>query len=225
MNKKQLATIIDHTVVKPDATIVDIKRACEEAVQHGFGLVCVAPTWVSLAVKTLDGTGVRIGTVAGFPHGSTLTVVKSVEASTMIEAGADEIDMVLPIGALKSDEAEIVQMDIAFISDLVHRKPGAIVKVILETPLLSDDEIELACHLAEQAGADFVKTATGYAGGGATVEAVKLMKKTVGDRLGVKAAGGISDYQTAKAMIDAGATRIGASKSVAILESFVEEDI
>ena len=223
MKKDELAKMIDHTVVKPDATIVDVNRACEEAISFGFGVVCVAPTWVSLVVKSLAGTGVRVGTVAGFPHGSTLTVVKSVEASTMIEAGADEIDMVLPIGALKSDEAEVVQMDIAFISDLVHRKPGAIVKVILETPLLTDDEIELACYLAEQAGADFVKTATGFAGGGATIEAVKLMRKTVGDRLGVKAAGGIHDYQTAKAMIDAGASRIGASRSVAIMESFVEE--
>jgi deoxyribose-phosphate aldolase len=223
MKREELAKMIDHTAIAPDVTILDVKRACEEAVTYGFGVVCVAPTWVSLTVKTLAGTGVRVGTVAGFPHGNTLTVVKSVEASTMMEAGAEEIDMVLPIGALKSDEAEVVQMDIAFISDLVHRKPGAIVKVILETPLLTEDEIKLACHLAEGAGADFVKTATGFSGGGATVEAVRLMKKTVGNRLGVKAAGGIRDYRTAKAMIDAGASRIGASRSVDIMESFVEE--
>lgn len=220
MNKKELASMIDHTAIRQDVTVVDVKRHCEEAVEHGFGVVCVAPTWVPLAVEELSNTGVRVGTVCGFPHGNTLTVVKCVEASTVVEAGADEIDMVLPIGHLKSDMAEVVQMDIAFICDLVHRKPGALVKVILETPLLSEDEITLACHLCEQAGADFVKTATGFAGGGATVEAVRLMREAVGDRLGVKAAGGIADYPTARAMIEAGATRIGASKSVAILETF-----
>lgn len=223
MTRKELAKMIDHTAIRPDVTVVDVTRTCEEAVEYGFGVVCVAPTWVPLAVKTLAGTDVRVGTVAGFPHGNTLTVVKCVEASTVLEAGADEIDMVLPIGALKSDEPEVVQMDIAFIADLVHRKSDAIVKVILETPLLTDDEIELACHLAEQAGADFVKTCTGFAGGGATVEAVKLMRDTVGDRLGVKAAGCIGDYKTAREMIDAGANRLGASRSLAIMESFVEE--
>ena len=220
MTKQELAKMIDHTAIRPEVTVVDVKKICAEAGEHGFGLVCVAPTWVPLAAKELSGSGVRVGTVCGFPHGSTLTVVKCVEASTVMEAGADEIDMVLPIGHLKSDMAEVVQMDIAFICDLVHRKQGAIVKVILETPLLTDEEINLACHLCEQAGADFVKTATGLAGGGATVEAVRLMKQAVGDRLGVQAAGGIADYPTAKAMIDAGASRIGASKSVEILESF-----
>jgi deoxyribose-phosphate aldolase len=220
MTRAEFAKLIDHTAIKPDVSVSDVTRLCEEAAEYGFGVVCVAPSWVSLAVKTLAGSGVRVGSVAGFPHGSTLTVVKCVEASTVLEAGAEEIDMVLPIGQLKSDEPEVVQMDVAFIADLVHRKPGAIVKVILETPLLTDDEIRLACHLCEQAGADFVKTATGFAGGGATVEAVKLMRETVGDRLGVKAAGGISDYATARAMIDAGANRIGASASIAIMESF-----
>lgn len=223
MNKKQLARMIDHTAIKPDVTIMDVKRLCDEAIQHGFGCVCVAPTWVPLAVKALGGSGIRVGTVAGFPHGNTFTVVKCVEASTVLEAGADEIDMVLPIGALKSDESEMVQMDIAFIADLVHRKQGAVVKVILETPLLTSDEIILACHLAEQGGADFVKTATGFAGGGATVEAVKLMRETVGDRMGVKAAGGIGDFGTAVAMIDAGANRIGASASVNIMKTFKAE--
>jgi deoxyribose-phosphate aldolase len=222
MTRAELAKIIDHTVIKPDASMTDVTRACDEAMAYGFGLVCVAPTWVPLAVRTLAGSGVRVGTVAGFPHGSTLTVVKCVEASTVLEAGADEIDMVLAIGQLKSDECELVQMDIAFIADLVHRKPDTIVKVILETPLLTEDEIKLACHLSEQAGADFVKTATGFAGGGATVEAVKLMREAVGERLGVKAAGGIGDYQKAKSMIEAGANRIGASASVAIMESFVD---
>ena len=222
MTRQELAQMIDHTVIKPDAMMTDVTRACEEAMECGFGVVCVAPTWVHLAVKTVAGSGVRVGTVAGFPHGSTLTVVKCVEASTVLETGADEIDMVMPIGHLKSDESELVQMDIAFVADLVHRKAGAIVKVILETPLLTDDEIKLACHLCEQAGADFVKTATGFAGGGATVAAVRLMRETVGDRVGVKAAGGIKDYRTAKAMIDAGASRIGASASVKILESFVD---
>jgi deoxyribose-phosphate aldolase len=220
MDKQELAKMIDHTVIRPEASMSDITRACEEAMENGFGVVCVAPTWVSLAVRTVAGSGVRVGTVTGFPHGSTLTVVKCVEASTVLEAGADEIDMVLPIGQLKSDETELVQMDIAFIADLVHRKADAIVKVILETPLLTDDEIRLGCHLCEQAGADFVKTATGFAGGGATVEAVRLMREVVGDRLGVKAAGGIGDYRTAKAMIDAGANRIGASKSLDIMDSF-----
>jgi deoxyribose-phosphate aldolase len=223
MKKEELAAIIDHTAIRPDTTMADVNRVCQEAVEYGFGCVCVAPTWVPLAVRKLRGTGVRVGTVTGFPHGDTLTVVKCVEASTVLEAGAEEIDMVLPIGALKSDEPERVQMDIAFIADLVHRKRDAIVKVILETPLLNDEEIALACHLAESAGADFVKTATGFAGGGATVEVVRLMKQTVGDRLGVKAAGGIGDYRTAMAMIDAGASRIGASRSVSILESFEGE--
>lgn len=222
MTRDLLAKMIDHTAIKPDASMSDVTNACEEAMEYGFGLVCVAPTWVPLAVRTVAGSGVRVGSVAGFPHGNTLTVVKCVEASTVMEAGADEIDMMLPIGQLKSDESELVQMDIAFIADLVHRKSDAIVKVILETPLLTVEEVKLACHLSEQAGADFVKTATGFAGGGATVESVRLLRETVGDRLGVKAAGGISDYKTAKAMIDAGANRIGASQSVAILESFVE---
>lgn len=223
MKKEELAKIIDHTAIKPETTILDVKRLCQEAVEYGFGCVCVAPTWVPLAVKALAGTGVRIGTVTGFPHGNTMTVVKCVEASTVLEAGADEIDMVIPVGALKSDEPEMVQMDITFIADLVHRKQDALLKVILETPLLTDDEIKLACHLAEQAGADFVKTATGFAGGGATVEAVTLMREVVGERLGVKAAGGIGDFATAKAMIEAGATRIGASGSVRILETYTEE--
>lgn len=223
MTRAEFAKLIDHTAIKPDVSVSDVTRLCEEAVEYGFGVVCIAPSWVPLAVKTLAGSGVRVGSVAGFPHGNTLTVVKCVEASTVLEAGADEIDMVLPIGQLKSDEPEVVQMDVAFIADLVHRKPGAIVKVILETPLLTDDEIRLACHLCEQAGADFVKTATGFAGGGATVEAVKLMRATVGDRLGVKAAGGIADYATARAMLDAGANRIGASASVAIMASFPED--
>jgi deoxyribose-phosphate aldolase len=222
MKKEELAKMIDHTVLKPDTTMLDVKRVCNEALQHGFGCVCVAPTWLHLAVKTLAGTGVRVGTVTGFPHGDTLTVVKCVEASTVLEAGADEVDMVIPVGKLKSDETEVVQMDIAFIADLVHRKRGALLKVILETPLLTDDEIKLGCHLAEQAGADFVKTATGYAGGGATVEAVALMREIVGDRLGVKAAGGIRDFEAAKAMIEAGATRIGASGSVNIMATFRE---
>ena len=220
MTRAEFAKLIDHTAIRPDVSVSDVTKLCEEAIEYGFGVVCVAPSWVPLAVKSLAGSGVRVGSVAGFPHGSTLTVVKCVEASTVMEAGADEVDMVLPIGQLKSDEPEVVQMDVAFIADLVHRKPGAIVKVILETPLLTDDEIRLACQLCEQAGADFVKTATGFAGGGATVEAVKLMRETVGDRLGVKAAGGIGDYATAMAMLDAGANRIGASASVAIIESF-----
>jgi len=223
MTRAELAKMIDHTAIRPDVSMTDVTRTCEEALEYGFGVVCVAPTWVPLAVKTLAGSEVRVGTVAGFPHGSTLTVVKCVEASTVLEAGAHEIDMVLPIGQLKSDEAEVVQMDIAFIADLVHRKPGAIVKVILETPLLTDDEIRLACHLAENAGADFVKTCTGFAGGGATVEAVGLMRDSVSERVGVKAAGGIGDYATAKAMIAAGANRIGASASKAIVDSFIED--
>ena len=223
MTREELARMIDHTAIRPDTTMADVKGVCAEAVQHGFGTVCVAPVWVSLAVRTLSGTGVRVGSVAGFPHGSNLTVVKSVEASMVMEMGADEVDMVLPIGALKSHEVELVQMDIAFVANLVHSKPGGIVKVILETPLLRDDEIELACHLAEAAGADFVKTATGFAGGGATARVVRLMKEAVGNRVGVKAAGGIRDYATARAMIDAGATRIGASQSVGIMRSFDAE--
>jgi deoxyribose-phosphate aldolase len=212
-----LARIIDHTCLRPDATARDIERLCDEAVRYAFHSVCVASSRVAVSVERLEGSGVVVCTVAGFPHGNTVTEAKTAEARLAIEAGAREVDMVMAIGALKDGDDARVHDDIARVCDAVHAVPGALVKVILETALLSDDEIVRACRIAEAAGADFVKTSTGFASGGATVEAVRLMRTTVGDCLGVKAAGGIRDAATARAMVDAGATRLGTSASVAIV--------
>jgi deoxyribose-phosphate aldolase len=214
-----LAARIDHSVLRPEAAADDIERACGEAVKHGFAAVCVAPAWVGLAVRRLQGSASRVASVVGFPHGDTLTRVKAEEAHCVLEAGAREIDMVMHVGALKSDDADAVREDIQAVVSVVRRHPAALVKVILETALLTDAEKRLACELAEQAGADFVKTSTGFGPGGATVHDVKLMRKTVGMRLGVKAAGGIRDLPTALALLEAGADRLGCSASVAIVQS------
>jgi deoxyribose-phosphate aldolase len=212
-----LAPFIDHTCLRPDAVAADIDRLCDEALEHGFFSVCVAQVWVARAAERLQGEPVRIGTVAGFPHGNTLAVVKGVEAETALAAGADEIDMVMNLGAFKDGAHDSVAADISLVGDMVHGKRGALLKVILETALLDDAEIVAACGLAERAGADFVKTSTGFAGGGATETAVRLMRRAVGDRLGVKAAGGIRDAATARALVEAGASRIGCSASVAVV--------
>ena len=211
-----LAKYIDHTLLKPDATEADIDRLCAEAMKHGFASVCINPVWVSRAAKILKGSGVAVASVVGFPFGATITEIKAHEARAVIRAGAREIDMVINIGALKSGMHDQVRADIAAVSDACHES-GALNKVIIETTLLTDREKVVACQLAREAKADFVKTSTGYAGGGATVFDVALMREAVGPRIGVKAAGGIRTRNDVEEMIAAGATRIGASAGVKIV--------
>lgn len=210
-----LARLIDHTLLRPDATRTQIEKLCQEAFEYRFASVCINPTWVQLAASLLRGTPVRVCTVIGFPLGAATTDIKAEEAADAIYRGARELDMVLNVGALKSGEDLLVLSDIQAV--VRKAKDIALVKVILETALLTDDEKIRACRLAQQAGADFVKTSTGFGPGGATEADVALMRRTVGPDLGVKAAGGIRDRETAMAMIRAGATRIGASASVAIV--------
>lgn len=215
LTRKQLAAYIDHTLLKPAATEEDVLRLCEEAAANGFASVCIAPCWVPAAFKALEKSAARVCTVAGFPNGYTTSAAKAHEARYAANEGADEIDMVINVGLLRSLEPALVRDDIAAV---VRAVPGHVVKVIIETALLTNDEKILACQIAEKAGAHFVKTSTGFNGGGATVEDIELMKRTVGDRLEVKASGGIRDRETALAMIAAGATRLGTSASLAILD-------
>jgi deoxyribose-phosphate aldolase len=212
-----LAALIDHTLLKPEATAGDIRRICAEARQYRFASVCVNPHWAPLAAAELRGSGVKTCTVTGFPLGATSTTAKLAETETALRAGAQEIDMVINIGALRSGEADLVKADIEAICRLAHGA-GAAVKVILETALLDDAQKILACALAKLAGADFVKTSTGFGPHGATVHDVALMRRVVGGEMGVKAAGGIRTLADLQAMTAAGATRIGASASVRILE-------
>jgi len=214
MQMKEMASMIDHTLLKPDATEAQIEKLCEEAKTYRFASVCVNAHWVKKAAEQLKGTGVKVCTVVGFPLGATTKETKAFETRQAVENGATEIDMVLNIGALKSGDQLAVKEDIEAV---VEAAGGHIVKVILETGLLSDEEIVQASRLAKEAGAHFIKTSTGFGPGGATVEHVQLMRKTVGGALGVKASGGIRDWATAKQMIEAGANRIGASASVAIV--------
>lgn len=210
-----IAKMIDHTILKPDVTDADVIKVCEEAKTHGFYSVCVNPYFVPLVTKSLAGTDVKVTSVIGFPLGANTTVIKAAEAKQSVMDGANEIDMVLNISALKDKKYDYVRSDIKAVVDAIAGK--AILKVILETCLLTKDEIVKASELSKEAGAQFVKTSTGFSTGGATVEDVKLMKDTVGDALEVKASGGVRDYETAKKVIDAGATRIGASSSVDIV--------
>ncbi|MEK0315190.1 deoxyribose-phosphate aldolase [Cohnella sp. 56] len=210
-----LASYIDHTALKPETTRDDIVRLCEEARQHRFATVCVNPYWVGPAAELLSGSGVGITTVIGFPLGATSTFAKTAEARDAIASGATEIDMVLNVGALKSGLYDEVERDVARVAEACAGR--AVLKVILETGLLSDEEKVKACELCVAAGADFVKTSTGFGPGGATAADIALMRRTVGPALGVKASGGVRDAQTAREMIAAGATRIGASSSVAIV--------
>jgi deoxyribose-phosphate aldolase len=212
-----LAKLIDHTALKPEATKAQIETLCEEAKRYGFATVCVNPYRVPLAKRLLDGTDVLVCTVIGFPLGATLSEVKAFETRLSIEKGATEVDMVINIGALKDGDLDTVEADIKAVVEAAGDQ--ALVKVILETCLLTDDEIEAASRLAVKAGADYVKTSTGFSSGGATREAVQLMRKVVGPEIGVKASGGIRDLATAEAMVEAGASRIGASASVAIVSS------
>jgi len=212
---EHIAKMIDHTLLKPEATKEQIIRLCHEAKRHGFASVCINPTWVKTAAHELSGTDVLVCTVIGFPLGATTSETKAFETNNAIENGAREVDMVINIGALKSGDVELVERDIRAVVEAAAGK--ALVKVIIETSLLSDEEKVRACQLAVKAGAGYVKTSTGFSGGGATVEDVALMRRTVGDKAGVKASGGIRDRETAEAMIEAGATRIGTSSGVAII--------
>lgn len=211
-----LARLIDHTVLKPEATEGQIRTLCEEAARYGFATVCINPTWVRFASSLLRGTSVGVCTVVGFPLGANASDVKIYEARRAIFDGASEIDMVINIGALKSKDYKKVEEDILGVV-CGCREAGAISKVIIEAALLDREEKIKACTLAAAAGADFVKTSTGFGPGGATVEDVALMRQIVGERMGVKAAGGVRDAETASKMVEAGATRIGASAGVRIV--------
>ncbi len=214
---KTLARYIDHTLLKPEATPRDIETLCREALEWGFAAVCVAPMYVSLAADLLSGSDVKVCTVVGFPLGSTEARTKMYEAMQALHDGAQELDMVLPVGYLKAGRYDRVFQHIYAVVD-VAKEAGARVKVILETGLLTPEEIVRGCLLAEAAGADFVKTSTGFGPRGATVEDVRLMRKTVGDKMGVKAAGGIRTYAQAMQMLEAGANRLGTSTGVRIMK-------
>ncbi len=215
---RTVALLIDHTILKPDATREEVKSVCAEAVRFGFASVCVNPFWVSLVASELKGSPVRVCTVSGFPLGATSTAAKVSETLAALADGAQEIDMVLNVGALRGGEFEAVGADIRAVVEASHRH-GAIVKVILETALLTDAQKVVACQLSASAGADFVKTSTGFSKSGATVDDISLMRKTVGPSMGVKASGGIRTLEDLRAMVGAGATRVGASASVKIMES------
>ncbi len=217
MRRETLARYIDHTLLKPEATPEQVERLCEEALHYHFASVCVNPVYVPLAAHKLAGSDIAVCTVVGFPLGATTTAVKVCEAELAITQGATEIDMVIPIGRLKAGEQPAVREDIAAVVAVCHAG-GALLKVIIETALLTEEEKIAACGIAKAAGADFVKTSTGFAKGGATAEDVALMRRVVGPEMGVKAAGGIRTYEAAIQMIEAGATRIGASSSVAIIQ-------
>ncbi|HLO32790.1 MAG TPA: deoxyribose-phosphate aldolase [Anaerolineales bacterium] len=212
-----IARMIDHTLLKPDATQQEIAQLCFEARKYGFASVCVNPTWVSLCAQLLQGSQVKVCTVIGFPLGATSSETKAFETETAIRQGATEIDMVINIGALKARDLETVAKDIRGVVNAAHSR-GIIVKVIIETVLLNDEEKTIACLISKEAGADFVKTSTGFAGGGATVHDVALMRKVVGPQMGVKASGGVRTFEDAESMIKAGATRIGASAGVKIIQ-------
>jgi deoxyribose-phosphate aldolase len=213
----EIARLIDHTLLKPDATQDQIAQLCYEAQKYGFAAVCVNPTYVRLCTQLLRGTPVHVCTVVGFPLGATPPEVKAYEAQQAIDGGATEIDMVINIGALKSKDYGLVERDMAMVARTCHAG-GALLKVIIEAALLTDEEKVIACQLAKAAGADYVKTSTGFGPGGATAEDVALMRRAVGPAMGVKAAGGIRSYDEARSMVTAGATRIGASAGIKILE-------
>jgi len=212
-----MARLIDHTLLKPEATRDQIIQLCAEAREWHFAAVCVNPVWVALCAEQLAGSGVKVATVVGFPLGASASEVKAYEAQQAIRAGAHEIDMVMQIGRLKSGDTAAVQADIAAVVQASHAL-GALVKVIIETCLLTDEEKVTACQLSQAAGADFVKTSTGFSTAGATVADVALMRATVGAETGVKAAGGVRSYDDAVAMVHAGATRLGTSSGVKILQ-------
>ena len=212
-----LASMIDHTLLKPDATADQIAQLCYEARKFHFASVCVNPTHVKLCAELLQGTQVKVCTVIGFPLGASAPEVKAFEAQTAIKDGATEIDMVINIGAVKAGDLTLVARDIHEVVKVGHGA-GAIVKVIIETALLNEEEKVTACLLSKEAGADFVKTSTGFSGGGATVEDINLMRRVVGPEMGVKASGGVRDFEDAQNLVKAGATRLGASAGVKIVQ-------
>ncbi len=211
-----MAAMIDHTLLKPDATEANVRKLCAEALEFCFASVCVNPTNVALSASLLKGSGVKVCTVIGFPLGATTPTAKAMETRDAIANGAQEVDMVINVGALKSGNYDLVKRDVQSVVDAANG--AAIVKVIIETALLSDEEKVKACLIAKYAGADFVKTSTGFGPGGATVDDIELMRRTVGRSMGVKASGGIRDTDTARKMVAAGASRIGASASVGIVK-------
>ncbi len=216
LSPDQIARFIDHTLLKPEANRIQIEALCHEAAHHRFACAFVNPTWAPLAISILRGTGVNVGAPVGFPLGANLTASKRCEAEDLLRVGVHELDMVLNLGALKSNDRKLVQNDIACIATLAHTA-GAILKVILETCLLTLEEKIVACELSLSAGADFVKTSTGFSSSGATPDDVALMRGVVGDRAGVKASGGIRSGAAALAMIHAGANRLGTSSGIQIL--------
>ncbi len=219
MRKKELAGYIDHTVLGPATSSEDVERVCQEAKTYGFYGVCIPPTYVARARELLRDTSVKVVTVVGFPHGQHLPEVKAFEAKVAVDHGADEVDMVINVAALKAGDYPAVLQDIRAVREAIDKAPKRVIlKVILECALLSDEEKVAGAILAKAAGADFVKTSTGFGPGGATVEDVRLLRRTVGEGMGVKAAGGIRDYETALRMIEAGASRIGASRGVQIIQ-------
>lgn len=218
LTRKALAKMIDHTLLKPIATAQEIIRLCQEAKKYGFASVCVNPTNVSLVSESLSGSDIKVCTVIGFPLGASTYETKLFEVKDAIAKGAQEIDMVINIGGLKGGNYDLVQQEISAVVRTTKLKNNeAIVKVILETALLTEEEIKIACRLAKEVEADFVKTSTGFGGGGATVEHVNLMREIVGQNMGVKASGGIRNYQDALEMIKAGASRIGTSAGIDIV--------
>jgi deoxyribose-phosphate aldolase len=212
-----IASFIDHTLLKPEAGEADVLKVCREAAEYRFKSVCVNPIWVKAVTKALKGSGVLTCSVVGFPLGATPSDVKAFEARGAVLDGADEVDMVINIAAARAGDKGALIDDITAVAEAVHAG-GAILKVIIETALLNDSQKVLACEAAVEAGADFVKTSTGFNGGGATVEDIALMRQTVGPGLGVKASGGVRSREDAQAMIAAGATRIGASSGIAIVK-------
>lgn len=215
-NSKSVALLIDHTMLKPDASQEDIARACAEARHYRFAAVCVNPYWVRFAVAAMSGSGVKVCTTIGFPLGANAPATKLAEAKTALLEGAGELDVVQNIGALRSGNLDAVRDEIGQLSERAHGQ-GAILKVILEMCLLNDEEKKIACRLAAESGADFVKTSTGFAKSGATVQDVRLLRAIAGNTIGVKAAGGVRTLETLREMVAAGANRIGTSSSVQIM--------
>jgi deoxyribose-phosphate aldolase len=218
ISREELAKMIDSTNVKAVATKSEIEKLCNEAVQYGFRCAVVNAVYVKFAAKLLEGSDVKVCSTVGFPFGVSLSEIKALEAVKAVEYGAEELDMVINLSALKSGDYEFVKRDVAAVVDVKRLSGEIIVKVIIETAYLTDDEKIIACKLVKEAGADFVKTSTGFFGKGATIEDVRLMRQTVGRDMGVKAAGGVRTYADAVAMIEAGANRIGTSTAVAIIE-------
>jgi len=224
MKKSEVASFIDHTTLGPDSTEEDVGRVCAEAKKYGFASVCVEPIYVGKAKALLEGSEVKIDTVIGFPHGTHKRGAKGFEAQLAIEDGADELDMVVNIPALLKGDYEEVARDITAVTEPAEASPGeVIVKVILEMGLLDEEKKRAGCIISQASGAEFVKTSTGFGPTGATVDDVRLMSSVVSDEIGVKAAGGIGDYETAMEMVEAGATRIGASSGVEIVQGAPED--